>query len=61
MPSWSVLTSGWGKRTGSGRERGRRQREGFEIGQQGEKRRGMKGQWFHALYAGEAKEGETGI
>lgn len=53
MPSWSVLTSGWGKRTGREREGERekegRQREGSEIGQQGERRarrgrRGMKGQ-----------------
>ncbi len=42
MPSWSVLTSGWGKRTGSKREREResRLREGFQIGQQGEGKEG---------------------
>lgn len=53
MPSWSVLTSGWGKRTGEerGGERKKQgwQREGFKIGPQGERkarrgRRGMKGQ-----------------
>lgn len=41
MPSWSVLTSGWGRRTGGARERERqreRQREGFEIGQLGERK-----------------------
>lgn len=70
MPSWSVLTSGWVKRTeeerGGERKKQGRQREGFKIGPQGERkarrgRREMKGQKSFMPYAWEAKEGETGI
>lgn len=61
MPSWSVLTSGWGRRPG---------REVFEVlrldsrdkGKPRRERGGMKGhKTVSCFLLAEAKEGETGI
>ena len=68
MPSWSVLTSGWGKRTG--RERGRKKAgrgrdlrlDSRERGRLKEGGGGMKEQKrVSCLILGEAKEGNAGL
>lgn len=65
MPSWSVLTSGWGKRTEGEREKESRQKEGFKIGQKGERKaergrrgdKGAKASFMH--YSGGSQRGKS--
>lgn len=60
MPCWSVLTSGWGKWPAREREREVRQRDGSEIGQQGERKaKRRRGGMTESLvpYAGGSQRG----
>lgn len=70
MPSWSVLTSGWGQRTGRKREgrRGRKQAEGgildWTAGRKESLERKEGDEWTKRSfmpYTGQAKDGEAGI
>lgn len=66
MPSWSVLTSGWGKgeRAGKRKKAGRGRALRLDSREKGGLQEGVRG-WREkegfVLYAGKAKEGETGI